>query len=157
MPGSPVGSIFSMQLYEEDSLGTTEGTLCLDVQYVDYYVAYCAQLGHFAKIWEMAVLLIFLPQFLSILSNLALAKIGARFWRYSRSGPIGPDQLGSAQPDPIRPDRESILAMLPIEDPILVMRRSATMPKNGALLLRRACPDEPDDGKYEYYYVSYSY
>jgi hypothetical protein len=32
--------------------------------------------GHFAKIWEMAVLLIFLPQFLSILSNLALAKIG---------------------------------------------------------------------------------
>jgi hypothetical protein len=25
------------------------------------------------------------------------------------------------------------------------------------LLLRRACPDEPDDGKYEYYYVSYSY
>jgi hypothetical protein len=120
----------------------------------------------------MAVLLIFLPQFLSILSNLALAKIG--LWRYSRSGPInrdrarsigiGPDQSGSgpinrdrARPDPIRPDRESILAMLPIEDPILVMRRSATMPKNGALLLRRACPDEPDDGKYEYYYVSYSY
>jgi hypothetical protein len=31
------------------------------------------------------------------------------------------------------------------------------MSKNGALLLRRACPDEPDDGKYEYYYVSYSY
>jgi hypothetical protein len=29
--------------------------------------------------------------------------------------------------------------------------------KNGVLLLRRACPDEPDDGKYEYYYVSYSY
>jgi hypothetical protein len=25
------------------------------------------------------------------------------------------------------------------------------------LLLHRACPDEPDDGKYEYYYVSYSY
>jgi hypothetical protein len=47
--------------------------------------------------------------------------------------------------------------MLPIEDPILVMRQLATMPKNGVLLLRRACPDEPDDGKYEYYYVSYSY
>jgi hypothetical protein len=40
--------------------------------------------------------------------------------------------------------------MLPIEDPILVMRRSATMPKKGALLLRHACPDEPDNGKYEY-------
>jgi hypothetical protein len=47
--------------------------------------------------------------------------------------------------------------MLPIEDPILVMRRLATVSKNGALLLGRACPDEPDDGKYEYYYVSYSY
>jgi hypothetical protein len=40
--------------------------------------------GHFAKIWEMAVLLIFLPQFLSISSNLAAArqkwaKIGADF------------------------------------------------------------------------------
>jgi hypothetical protein len=35
--------------------------------------------GHFAKIWEMAVLLIFLPQFLSILSNLALTKIGPDF------------------------------------------------------------------------------
>jgi hypothetical protein len=42
--------------------------------------------GHFAKIWEMAVLLIFLPQFLSILSNLALAKIRPQFWQYSRSG-----------------------------------------------------------------------
>jgi hypothetical protein len=39
--------------------------------------------------------------------------------------------------------------MLPIEDPILVMRRLATVSKNGALLLGRACPDEPDDGKYE--------
>jgi hypothetical protein len=50
-----------------------------------------------------------------------------------------------------------MLEMLPIEDPILVMRRSATMPKNGALLLRCACPDELEDGKFEYYYVSYSY
>jgi hypothetical protein len=25
------------------------------------------------------------------------------------------------------------------------------------LLLRCACPDEPDNCKYEYYYVSYSY
>jgi hypothetical protein len=102
----------------------------------------------------MAVVLIFLPQFLSILSNLVLAKIGPQFWQYSRSGSIGPNQLGSG---PIRPDRDSILAMLPIKDPILVMRRSAMMPKNGALLLRRACPDEPDDDKYEYYYISYSY
>jgi hypothetical protein len=47
--------------------------------------------------------------------------------------------------------------MLPIEDPILAMRRSPTMPKKGALLLRRAHPDEPDNGKDEYYYVSYSY
>jgi hypothetical protein len=39
--------------------------------------------------------------------------------------------------------------MLLIEDPILVMRQSAEMPKNGAL--RHACPDEPEDGKYEYY------
>jgi hypothetical protein len=38
------------------------------------------QQGHFTKVWEMAVLLIFLPQFLSILSNLVLTKIGARFW-----------------------------------------------------------------------------
>jgi hypothetical protein len=68
--------------------------------------------------------------------------------------PIRPDR---AQPDPIRPDRESILVMLPIEHPILVIHRLATMPKNGVLLLRRACPDEPDNGKYEYYYVSYSY
>jgi hypothetical protein len=125
---------------------------------------------HFAKIWEMAVLLIFLPQFLSILSNLALAKIGPRFWQYSRSGRLGPinqdqaDQSGPgpinrdwARPDQIRPDRESILAMLPIKDPILVMCRLATMPKNGVLLLCRACPDEPDNCKYEYYYVSYSY
>jgi hypothetical protein len=66
------------------------------------------------------------------------------------SGPTRPDQT-------IRPNRESILVMLPIEDLILVMRRSATKPKNGVLLLHRACPDEPDDGKYEYYYVSYSY
>jgi hypothetical protein len=47
--------------------------------------------------------------------------------------------------------------MLPIEDPILVMRQLSEMLKNGALLLRHACPDEPEDGKYEYYYVSYSY
>jgi hypothetical protein len=47
--------------------------------------------------------------------------------------------------------------MLPIKGLILVMRQLATMPKNGVLLLCRACPDEPDDGKYEYYYVSYSY
>ncbi len=59
-------------------------------------------LGHFTKIWEMAVLLIFLLQFLSILSNLVLAKIGARFWWYSQSGLIGPNRLGSGQPDPIR-------------------------------------------------------
>jgi hypothetical protein len=98
----------------------------------------------------------------------------ARFWQYSRPDPIRPDQSGSgpinwdrARPDPtrpdqtrsdpIRPDRESILAILPIEDRILVMRRSATMLKNSVLLMRRACPDEPDDGKYEFYYVSYSY
>jgi hypothetical protein len=76
--------------------------------------------------------------------------------------PIRPDQAigpdwDRAQPDPIRPDWESILVMLPIEHPILVMHRLATMLKNGALLLHRACPDEPDNGKYEYYYVSYSY
>jgi hypothetical protein len=47
--------------------------------------------------------------------------------------------------------------MLLIKDPIMGMHRSAMMPKNGVLLLRRACPDEPDDGKYEYYYFSYSY
>jgi hypothetical protein len=47
--------------------------------------------------------------------------------------------------------------MLPIEDLILVMRRLATMPKKGALLLCRACPDEPDNVKYKNYYVSYSY
>jgi hypothetical protein len=47
--------------------------------------------------------------------------------------------------------------MLLIKDPILVMRQLAEMPKNGALLLRHACPDEPEDGKHEYYYVSYSY
>jgi hypothetical protein len=70
---------------------------------------------------------------------------------------LGPISWDRAQPDLIRPDLELILAMLTIEDPILVMRRSATMQKNGALLLRRACPDEPDDGKHEYYYVSYSY
>jgi hypothetical protein len=29
----------------------------------------------------------------------------------------------------IRPDRESILVMLPIQDPILAMHQSATMPK----------------------------
>jgi hypothetical protein len=34
--------------------------------------------------------------------------------------------------------------MLPIEDPILVMRQLATMPKNGGLLLCHACPDEPE-------------
>jgi hypothetical protein len=99
----------------------------------------------------MAVLLIFLPQFLSILLNLVLTKIGAQFWQYSRSGPIGLINQDSAQPDPIRSNWESILVMLLIEDPILVMHRSAMMPKNGALLLHRACPDEPDDGKYEYY------
>jgi hypothetical protein len=33
--------------------------------------------------------------------------------------------------------------MLTIKDPILVMCRSATMPKKGALLLCCACPDEP--------------
>jgi hypothetical protein len=47
--------------------------------------------------------------------------------------------------------------MLPIEDLILVMPRLATMPKKSALLLCHACPDEPDNGKDEYYYVSYSY
>jgi hypothetical protein len=101
----------------------------------------------------MAVLLIFLPQFLSILSN-----------HWARSVGIGTDQSGSgpinqdrARPDPIRPDQESILVMLLIKDPIMGMHRSAMMPKNGVLLLRRACPDEPDDGKYEYYYFSYSY
>ena len=126
------------------------------------YTSLLAQ-GHFAKIREMAVLLIFLPQFLSILSNLRSPKSGPDFGDtpdQARSIGIGPDQSGSGpinrdrprsigigRSGPTRPDRESIL----------VMRRSATMPKNGALLLRRACPDEPDDGKYEYYYVSYSY
>jgi hypothetical protein len=71
--------------------------------------------------------------------------------------PIRPDWAQSIGIGPTRPNQESILAMLPIKDLILVMRRSATMPKNGALLLRCACPDEPEDGKYEYYYVSYSY
>jgi hypothetical protein len=66
----------------------------------------------------------------------------------ARSIGIGPDQTRSGVDFGDAPE---------IEDPILVMRRSATMSKNGALLLRRACPDEPDDGKYEYYYVSYSY
>jgi hypothetical protein len=109
----------------------------------------------------MAVLLIFLPQLLSV----NFTKSGARQnWGLILAillirpiGPLGPINWDWAQPDPIRPDRESILVMLPIEHPILVMHRLATMPKNGALLLCRACPDEPDNGKYEYYYVSYSY
>jgi hypothetical protein len=53
-----------------------------------------------AKIWEMAVLLIFLLQFLSILSNLVLAKIGARFGdtpNQARSGPINWDQPNQTQ------------------------------------------------------------
>ncbi len=116
----------------------------------------------------MAVLLIFLPQL-----SVNFIRLGARQNRpnfgdtpdQADRAPhlIGPDQLGSglinqdwAQPDPSRPDWELMLVMLSIEDPILVKRRLATMPENGALL-HRACPDEPDDGKYEYYYVSYSY
>jgi hypothetical protein len=90
-----------------------------------------------------------------------------RLWRSPKLGPdFGdtPDQARSdpinrdrPRPDPIRPDRESILAMLPIEDPILVMPRSATMPKKDALLLCRVAQMKPDNGKDEYYYVSYSY
>jgi hypothetical protein len=107
----------------------------------------------------MAVLLIFLPQFLSILSNLALAKIrdtpnqarlGPINRDWAQSIGIGPNQT---QSDPIgvnfgdAPNQRPDFGDVPIGHDA----------KNGVLLLRRACPDEPDDGKYEYYYVSYSY
>jgi hypothetical protein len=92
-----------------------------------------------------------------ILAILPIRPIGPYQSGSGRSIGTRPNQSGLARPDRIRPNRESILAMLPIEDPILVMCRLATMPKNGVLLLRCACPDEPDNCKYEYYYVSYSY
>ncbi len=64
----------------------------------------------------------------------------------SGSGPTRPDQIRSGVDFGEAPDRRPNFG-----------EQSATMPKNGVLLLRRACPDEPDDGKYEYYYFSYSY
>jgi hypothetical protein len=65
-------------------------------------------LGHFAKIREMAVLLIFLPQFLSILSTLALAKIGPDFGAtldQARSGPINRDRARSTGIGPDQTDQ----------------------------------------------------
>jgi hypothetical protein len=58
-----------------------------------------------------------------------------RFWQYSQSGLIRPDQT---QSDLIGSQFWGC------------SRSKTTMPKKGALLLRHACPDEPDNGKYEY-------
>jgi hypothetical protein len=87
-----------------------------------------------------------LQQFLSILSNLTLTKISPILAIL----PIRLDWPNQSGSGPTRPDQ----AWLGVDFGDVPIGWDA---ENGALLLRHACPDEPEDGKYEYYYVSYSY